>query len=152
MFLYPFISLGSSLSLITSRMLFSLSLITATFNSVKFSTTGVSIKFAPPVNSGKLSTTGGFSVPLDVSVFPLMISSHLLSVISPVFGFTVYVIVSFITEPSSLLTISTLSLAATLIIVSVGSTIAGSSGCASTSPVFGFTVYVVVVVLLPSFP
>lgn len=126
-------------------------MITATFNSGNSSTTGASLGLTPPTKSF-LSTTGGNSSPFEVSVFVLITSSVLVSVISPVFSFIVYIVISFTTEPSSLLTISTLSLAATLTIVFVGSTITGSCGCTSISPVLGFTVYVVVVVLLPSFP
>ena len=47
---------------------------------------------------------------------------------------------------------TTLSLAATLITVIVGSTITGFPTFDVTSPVSRFTVYVVVVVLLPVFP
>ena len=114
------------------------SFIIATFNSGNPSLIGESEGLTPPTNSFGDSNTSGS--PFNVSVLGLITSSRLLSVISPVFGFTVYVVVIFITEPSFLLTISTLSLAGTLIIVSVGFTMIGSCGCASISPVFGFTV------------
>jgi len=67
-FLYPGMSLGFSSAFITSRMLSSLSLITATFSSGNSSTIGASVELTPPVNS-LLSTTGGFSVPLEFSTF-----------------------------------------------------------------------------------
>ena len=47
---------------------------------------------------------------------------------------------------------TTLSFAATLMTVVVGATITDFSTFGITSPVSGFTVYVVVVVLLPAFP
>ena len=47
---------------------------------------------------------------------------------------------------------TTLSLAATLMTVVVGATITGFPTFGVTSPVSGFTVYAVVVVLLPAFP
>ena len=102
-----------------------LSFITATFNSGSSSTIGASLGLTPPVNSFGVSKISGS--PFDVSVLFLITSSCLLSVISPVFSFIVYDVVSFTTVPSFLLTISTLFLAATLIIVVVGFTITGSS-------------------------
>ena len=67
-FLYPFISLGSSSNFITSRMLSSVSFITATFNYGNSSTTGASVELTPPENS-LFSTTGGNSSPFEVSTF-----------------------------------------------------------------------------------
>ena len=101
-----------------------LSFIIATFNSGNSSTTGASLGLTPPTKS-LFSTTGGNSSPFEVSVFVLITYSVLVSMISPVFSFTVYVVISFTTETSFLLTISTLSLAATLIVVVVGSVISG---------------------------
>ena len=45
-----------------------------------------------------------------------------------------------------------MSFAATLTTVLVAGVITGSCGCSSTAPVFSFTVYVVVVTLLPFWP
>ena len=57
----------------------------------------------------------------------------------PLVGFTIYVVTS-LTMLSPSLEYTTLSFAATLIIVSVGFTMTGSPTVGVTSPLFGFTV------------
>ena len=99
-----------------------------------------------------LTGDGNFSTDtLSLAPFSLKTSLVVFSVISPVFGFTLYVVVSLTTLLPSL-EYTILSLAATFTTVSVGSTTTGFPTFGTTSPVLSFTVYVVVVVLLPSFP
>ena len=70
----------------------------------------------------------------------------------PVFTSTVYIVVTFTFSPFSLLTTSTLSFAATFTTVSVASVTSGIPTRSVTSPVFGFTSYVVVTFLVPFSP
>ena len=70
----------------------------------------------------------------------------------PVFSSTVYTVVTFTFFPFSRWTTSTLSFAGTFTTVSVASFISGIPVRSVTSPVFGFTSYVVVTFLVPFSP
>ena len=79
-------------------------------------------------------------------------SSFTISVILPVLGSTSYVVVRLMIFPSFWLIVSTLSLAGTLITVSTASSLIGVPLTSVISPVFSFTVYLVIVVSFPGFP
>ena len=120
-------------------------------NGFSSSVTTDSTGLTPPSN-GFSSIVGTFSSDLDVITSWEISSSLSVCVMFPVFSSTIYTVVTFTFFPFSLWTTSTLSFAATFTTVSVASFNSGVPTRCITSPVSGFTVYVVVVVLLPVFP
>ena len=141
----------ASLSSDNSSLTAGISTFTPPSNGFSSSVTTDSTGFTPPSN-GFNSIVGTFSSDLDV-ITSLKISSSLsVCVVFPVFTSTVYIVVTFTFFPFSLWTTSILSFAATFTIVSVASFTSGVPTRCVTSPVFGFTSYVVVTFLVPFCP